>query len=86
MEGAARLESLGGGLYKGGVLIIQKAHHKTSILEVCDAPSDVCWRPQADLNAVDGVKGRKYFLLLVFDFQRLFLYLHAKFFFVYRMR
>ena len=39
-----------GGLYKGGVLIIQKAHHKTSILEVCDAPSDVCWRPQADLN------------------------------------
>ena len=27
MEGAARLESLGGGLYKGGVLIIQKAHH-----------------------------------------------------------
>ena len=50
MEGAARLESLGGGLYKGGVLIIQKAHHKTSIFEVCDAPSDVCWRPQADLN------------------------------------
>ena len=39
-----------GGLYKGGVLIIQKAHHKTSIFEVCDAPSDVCWRPQADLN------------------------------------
>ena len=44
------LEGREGGLYKGGVLIIQKAHHKTSILEVCDAPSDVCWRPQADLN------------------------------------
>ncbi len=63
-----------------------KGASHTSKIEVCDAPSDVCWRPQADLNAVDGVKGRKYFLLLVFDFQRLFLYLHAKFFFVYRMR
>jgi len=34
MEGAARLESLGGGLYKGGVLIIQKAHHKALIFRV----------------------------------------------------
>ena len=50
LERAERLEGREGGLCKGGVLIIQKAHHKTSILEVCDAPSDVCWRPQADLN------------------------------------
>lgn len=50
LERAERLEGREGWLYKGGVLIIQKAHHKTSILEVCDAPSDVCWRPQADLN------------------------------------
>lgn len=49
LERAERLEGREGGLYKGGVLIIQKAHHKTSILEVCDAPSDVCWRPQGDL-------------------------------------
>lgn len=48
LKGAERFEGREGGLYKGGVLIIQKAHHKTSILEVCDAPSDVCWRPQAD--------------------------------------
>ena len=46
LERAERLEGREGGLYKGGVLIIQKAHHKTSILEVCDAPSDVCWRPK----------------------------------------
>ena len=50
LERAERLEGREGGLYKGGGLIIQKAHHKTSILEVYDAPSDVCWRPQADLN------------------------------------
>ena len=50
LKGAKRIKGQEGGLYKGGVLIIQKAHHKTSILEVCDAPSDVCWRPQADLN------------------------------------
>ncbi|GAB7493771.1 hypothetical protein Bwad001_24950 [Bilophila wadsworthia] len=50
LKGAEWFEGREGGLYKGGVLIIQKAHHKTSILEVCDAPSDVCWRPQADLN------------------------------------
>ena len=35
LERAERLEGREGGLYKGGVLIIQKAHHKTSILEVC---------------------------------------------------
>ena len=35
-----------------------KGASHTSKIEVCDAPSDVCWRPQADLNAVDGVKGR----------------------------
>ena len=35
LERAQRLEGRAGGLYKGGVLIIQKAHHKTSILEVC---------------------------------------------------
>ena len=46
LERAERLEGREGGLYKGGVLIIQKAHHKTSIFEVCDAPSDVCWRPK----------------------------------------
>ena len=50
LERAERLEGREGGLYKGGVLIIQKAHHKTSIFEVCDAPSDFIWRPQADLN------------------------------------
>ncbi len=49
------LEGREGGLYKGGVLIIQKAHHKTSIFEVCDAPSDVCWRPQADKNYIDNI-------------------------------
>ncbi len=38
-----------------------KGASHTSKIEVCDAPSDVCWRPQADLNAVDGVKGRMSF-------------------------
>ena len=55
LERAERLEGREGGLYKGGVLIIQKAHHKTSIFEVCDAPSDVCWRPQADKNYIDNI-------------------------------
>ena len=35
LKGAEWFEGREGGLYKGGVLIIQKAHHKTSILEVC---------------------------------------------------
>lgn len=55
LERAERLEGREGGLYKGGVLIIQKAHHKTSIFEVCDAPSDVCWRPQGDKNYIDNI-------------------------------
>ena len=33
-EGTVRLESLGEGLYKRRVLIIQKAHHKTLIFRV----------------------------------------------------
>ena len=57
-----------------------KGASHTSKIEVCDAPSDVCWRPQADLNAVDGVKGRFFFCLLVFDFQRLFFYQMRNFF------
>ena len=49
LERAERLEGREGGLYKGGVLNTKGASH-TSIFEVCDAPSDVCWRLKADLN------------------------------------
>ena len=34
LKGAERFEGREGGLYKGGVLIIQKAHHKTLIFRV----------------------------------------------------
>ena len=34
LERAERLEGREGGLYKGGVLIIQKAHHKNLIFRV----------------------------------------------------
>ena len=34
LKGAARLESLGEGLYKRRMLIIQKAHHKTLVFRV----------------------------------------------------